>query len=347
MQNNTSSFLRRRKIRIWFRFVFIFIGIIFFFVLNISLGSVLIPPQGVLNSLLGFETASSSWPIIVLNYRLPQAITAFLSGSCLALAGLMMQTLFRNPLAGPSILGVSSGASLGVALLILFSGVGISGLAFNVALSFSALIGAGVVLIIILLLARIIKNNIVLLIAGIMIGYLTSSIVGILNVFSSAEDVKTFMLWGLGSFSEVGWKDMPVFSLSCVIGAVASVFVIKPLNAFLIGEEYARNLGVSLSVFRVIVIVIAGFLTAIITAWCGPIAFIGLAVPHLGRVFFKNADHKILLPGVFLLGGLIALICNLIARLPGSDGILPINTITSAFGAPVVLWFLIRRNVKM
>lgn len=349
MFENIASHPNSRMLRIWFQIILLVFGTFFFFGLNISFGTVWVPFYEILSLLGGAENVNRSWEIIIVNYRLPQALTAFFAGGGLAFAGLLMQTLFRNPLAGPSVLGISSGSSLGVAILVLLFGgtIGSFGLAYNIAVSFAALAGASIVLVAILALSRLIKSNVSLLIAGIMIGYLTSSVVGILNVFSEAQNIKSFMLWGLGSFSEVGWDNIPLFISFVLIGLISGLFISKPLNAILLGEHYAFYLGVNLETYRIIIILISGFLTAIVTAWCGPIAFIGLASPHLARAIFKTSDHKVLLPGVFLIGGLICLVCNLIARLPGSDSVLPINTITSAFGAPIVIWYIARNNIRM
>jgi iron complex transport system permease protein len=281
---------------------------------------------------------------------LPQAVTALLAGAALGAGGLMMQTLFRNPLAGPSVLGVSSGASLGVAVMILFLGVQVGNInmfsqfAGNFSIVLSAIVGAVLVLLLIGLLAGRFKNNTVVLVMGIMIAYAVSAIVGVLQFYSLKEDLQTFVIWGLGSFANVPRGQLLYFSIAVIGGLVLTLLISKPLNAMLLGENYAKNLGVNTIQVRYTIILITGILTALVTAYCGPIAFLGLAVPHLSRNFFKTFDHLVNIPGVIFIGGLMALVCNLIARLPGYDGALPINAITSIMGAPVVIWIIIKRT---
>lgn len=319
--------------------------------LNLFLGSVIIPPGDVWNILTGkAELVDHVKQLIVLQYRLPQAVTAIFAGAGLAVAGLLMQTLFRNPLADPSILGISSGSSLGVALLLLFSGTNTglflseTGWIGQTGLIMSALTGAFLVLIIISWLSRIMSDMVSLLIAGIMISYITGSLVGITKYFSQKEDLQAFVLWGLGSFSNVGQARLPFFVIAVALGLLLSVFLVKPLNLLLLGERYAANLGVSVKRVQFFILIISGVLTAVITAYTGPVAFIGLAVPHLARNLLGESSHRILLPAVMILGASLALACNLIARLPGFEGSLPVNAVTSLIGAPVVVWFLIRRK---
>lgn len=288
--------------------------------------------------------------MIIYQYRLPQSLTALFAGAALAVAGLMMQTLFKNPLADPSILGISSGASLGVALLLLSTGM-ISGHALidvawlrQVGIIIAAAIGAMGVLVIITLLSKRLAGMVSLLIAGIMISYIAGAIVGMVKYFSQKEDLQAFVIWGMGSFSNVGMKQLPLFISLLSILLITSLALLKPLNMMLLGDQYAFNLGLNIRFYQRFVLLIAGLLTAIVTAYAGPIAFIGLAVPHLARNLFKNSDHKILLPATMLTGASLALACNLIARLPGFDGSLPINSITSLVGAPFVIWIIVKRQ---
>ncbi len=321
-----------------------------FFILNIAIGSVYIPVPEFFNIIFGFGSDNLAWSNIVMNARLPQAITALLAGSALGAGGLMMQTLFRNPLAGPSVLGVSSGASLGVAIMILFISVPVgnislfSQLAGNFSIIFSAIAGSLFILILIGMLAARFKNNTVVLVMGIMIAYAVSAIVGVLQFYSLKEDLQAFVMWGLGSFANVSMGQLQYFSIALIVGLILTLTISKPLNALLLGENYARNLGVNTKRVRMLIILITGLLIAVVTAYCGPIAFLGLAVPHISRNFLKTSDHLINIPGVILIGGLLALVCNLIARLPGYEGALPINAITSIIGAPVVIWIIIKRT---
>lgn len=340
---------RGRK-RIFFMMLFLFIGAVVLFLLNIALGSVNIPIGQVINVSLGWPADQDSWRLIILKSRLPQAITAILAGTGLAVGGLQMQTLFRNPLAGPSILGISSGASLGVALVLLLfgklGGVALShlGWAGHLTVSMAAFLGAVVVLFLILFLSRHLRDNAMLLIVGIMVGYAASAIVGILKFYSMKEDVHAYVIWGLGSFATVTWSQMTIFIPVVIIGLAGAVFLVKPLNVMLLGEQYACNLGINIRRSRLFIIICTGLLTATITAFCGPIAFLGLAVPHLTKVLFKTSDHRVLVPAVMLSGMALALFCNLIARMPGFDGALPINAVTSMIGAPVVIWLILQRR---
>lgn len=321
------------------------------FAANLFIGSVDLPLEEVWRVLSGRVTNEESPAIhIVMQYRLPQTITAVLAGSSLAVAGLLMQTLFRNPLADPSILGISSGASLGVAVLLLVSGslIGSNSVAdgwvSQVGLIFAAFMGATTVLGLISWLGKILSNIVSLLIAGIMIAYVAGSLVGIAKYFSQKEDLQAFVLWGLGSFSNVGLSQLPFFALVSITGILMALLLIKPLNLLLLGEGYAANLGINVKRVQMFVLVIAGFLTAIVTAYAGPIAFIGLAVPHIARNIFRTANHGLLIPAVILTGSSLALFCNLIARLPGFDTSLPVNAVTSLIGAPIVIWVIVRRK---
>lgn len=323
---------------------------IIFFIINLLLGSVSIPVVHVVRILFGMEAETQSWQAIVLQSRLPMAVTALLAGAALGISGLMMQTLFRNPLAGPSVLGVSAGASLGVAVVMLFiavpggSLVAVSQVTGRFSVVAAAFAGSLLVLVAIGFLAARFRSNTIILIMGIMIAYATSSLVGILQFYSMKEDLQAFVIWGLGSFGNVPLKQINVFALLILSGLALSAALIKPLNLLLLGENYAVNLGLNTRISRFWIIGATGLLTATITAYCGPIAFLGLAVPHLTRNLFRSSDHRVIFPGTLLSGALLALVCNIIARLPGFDSALPINAITSLIGAPVVIWLIMKRN---
>lgn len=319
------------------------------FMANLLFGSINIPFSDIFDTFFSPEqTPKSVYRVIILSSRLPQAMTALLTGAALSVAGLLMQTLFRNPLAGPGILGISAGASMGVAILTLLGGASslvlISSFLQQFSIVIAAFAGAFSTLGLVLLFARFVKSNVSLLIIGLMIGYAVSSFIGFLQFISHEQQVHSFVIWGLGSFSQVSMHQMTLFAGLILSGILASFFFVKPLNLMLLGEHYATNLGVNVKKLRVSLIVIAGLLTAVATAYTGPIAFIGLAVPHLSRMIFKTSEHKILLPGIILTGMAIALSCNLIARLPSLEQAIPINTVTSLFGAPLVIWFLIKNN---
>lgn len=318
------------------------------FAANLIWGSVSIPLDTFFD-FISFKTSENSVHHIILSQsRLPMALTASLTGISLSVAGLLMQTLFRNPLAGPGILGVSSGASLGVAMFTLLGGTGLMagmGFLFNqINLLLAASIGAFLTLSLVLLFAHHIKSNVSLLIVGIMIGYFASSLIGFLQFISHQQQIHSFVLWGLGSFGNVSMQQLPLFSFLSLTGIGISLLFIKPLNLLLLGENYAGNLGIPIKKTRIYLILIAGLLTAVSTAYAGPIAFIGLAVPHLSRMIFKESDHYVLLPGIILTGSAIALACSLLSRIPGFDQAIPINTVTSLFGAPLVVYFIIKNN---
>jgi iron complex transport system permease protein len=315
---------------------------ILLFLLNLFVGSVTIPFGDIVKVLLK-ENTDNTLNVIIFDYRLPQALTALLAGAALAVAGLLMQTLFRNPLADPSMLGISSGASLGVGLVILLTGA-ISGAAISsfgwwstVGVSLAAFIGAVAVLFIMLAFSARMKNMTTLIIIGLMIAYLAGSITDILKFFSLKEDIHAFVIWGMGSFSGVGTSKLLIFSISIIIGLFATFFLSKNLNILLLGEMYAENLGLNIKRNSVIIILLSGYLTAIVTAYCGPIAFVGLAMPHIARFLFKSSDHRLLIPATMLIGMDLTLFCILIARMPGFDGNLPINAVTAFIGAPVVI----------
>ncbi|TLX70835.1 iron ABC transporter permease [Labilibacter sediminis] len=320
------------------------------FLANISLGSVYIPFSEIIKWMVGIELENEIWRNILLKSRLPQAITALLAGAGLAAGGLQMQTLFRNPLAGPSILGISSGAGLGVAIVVLLFGaiggkaISHLGMFASLTIVMAAFIGSVFVLLMVLFLARKLKNNAMLLIVGIMVGYASSAIVGLLQFISSKDDIQAFVIWGLGSFNNVSWDKLSIFVPLVLVGLAGSLFLIKPLNVLLLGENYAANLGLNIKRSRLSILVVTGLLTATVTAFCGPIAFLGLAVPHLSKGVFKTADHSVLVPAVIIFGAVLALVCNVIARLPGFDGALPINSITSLIGAPIVVSVILKRR---
>lgn len=318
--------------------------------LNLTVGSVAIPVKEVFNILFGDDTSNDVWTNIVMMTRLPQTMTAIACGAGLAVAGLEMQTVFHNPLAGPSVLGISSAASLGVAFVVLLSGTlggGIMtqfGFFGNTALTLAAIIGALSVMAIIVYLSQRVQGNVTLLIVGVMIGYIASAIIGVLKYFSTEEDIRAYVIWGLGSFARVTGGQVYVFVGLMTVLLPLSMLLAKPLNMLLLGEQYALNLGLNIRKTRLMIISSAGILTAVVTAYCGPIMFLGLAVPHICRGLFKKSDHRILLPSTLFCGASLALLCNLIARLPGFEGALPINSVTALIGAPVALWVLLKRK---
>lgn len=318
--------------------------------LNLLLGSVAIPADTIWHILTGQGDAPVAWQNIIWKSRVPQALTALVAGAGLAVSGLQMQTVFRNPLAGPSVLGISSGASLGVAFVILLSGslggVALSrlGIMGEIALSVAAIVGALSIMALIAYVSQKIKGSVTLLIVGVMIGYVATAIIGVLKYFSVEEDIRAYVIWGLGSFSRVSGNQMMLFVTLMAILLPLSFLLIKTLNLLLLGDGYARNLGLNIKRARLLVILSAGILTAIVTAYCGPISFLGLAVPHLARAMFQTSDHRVLMPSSLLLGAALALFCNLIARLPGFEGALPVNSVTALIGAPVVASVLFKKR---
>jgi len=320
---------------------------ILLFGLNLILGPVTIPISTLFNLIKGGSVDDLSHNI-VFQIRFPQTLTAIFAGAGLATAGLLMQTLFRNPLAGPDVLGITSGAGLGVAVITMFTGAWIVYMPQLGVLSLilSAMAGAMVVLLTILALSQRIKDNAMLLIIGLMMGYISSAIVGVLTVYSTAENLQAFTLWGLGTFSAVSWDRMNWFAGVTIAALTMAMLLPKPLNMLLMGERYASNLGLRVERARFIVLFCAGLLTAVVTAFCGPIAFIGVATPHITRLAIGGSDHRILLPANMLIGASVALFCNLIARMPGVEGALPINAVTSLMGAPIVIWVVLTRNKR-
>ena len=323
-------------------------GIIVLFAMSLIVGSVRVPLADVCDILFDKFDGKESWKYIIMENRLPQALTAMLCGASLAVCGLMLQTAFRNPLAGPDVFGISSGAGLGVAIVMLFLGGSVSTTMFTVsgflAILTSAFIGAIVVTMIILLLSTMVRNSVLLLIVGLMVGYVSSSAVALLNFFASEEGVKSYMVWGMGNFGGVSMDHMLLFALLCLVGIIASIFLIKPLNIMLLGTQYAESLGINIRQMRNLLLVTVGLLTAVTTAFCGPISFIGLAIPHISRLLFRTDNHQILLPGTVLTGAVIALFCNLICYLPGELGIIPLNAVTPLIGAPVIIYVIIKRR---
>lgn len=327
------------------------LGLIFvifaLFILNLVMGSISIPVEDTFRILLGEDDMKPSWQYIILNSRLPQALTAILCGGALAASGLMLQTAFRNPLAGPSIFGINSGAGLGVALVMLFLGGSISAgsvsLSGFVAVLVAAFIGAMLVMMLIFFFSTIVRNHVMLLIIGIMIGYISNSAISLLNFFATDEGVRSYMVWGLGSFGGVSMKMMPVFASITLIGLAGSLMLIKPLNALMLGDRYAENLGINIIKVRNWLLIVTGILTAITTAFCGPVAFIGLAVPHIARLLLTTDNHRSLLPATILMGAVIALLCNLITILPGESGVIPLNAVTPIMGAPVIIYVILKR----
>lgn len=318
------------------------------FGVNLSLGSVPIPIEEIFSSLFIGQTDRESWQYIIWNYRLPKAVTAILIGGGLSLSGLLMQTLFKNPLAGPFVLGVSSGASLGAALLImgvsLLGGLGAGYLTSDLSLIVASGLGSFLVLVIVLVVATRLKDAMALLIVGLMFGSITAALVTVLSYFSQAEQLQKYIFWSYGSIGNLSWSQVALLAVFVLSGIGISIGLLKALNAFLLGENYAVSMGISTKRSRNWIILATGLLAGGITAFAGPIAFIGLAVPHLARQLLGTQDHRILLPGVLLYGGILMLICDVIAQLPFSAYVLPINAITSLVGAPVVIWLLLRRN---
>ena len=329
-------------------FIGLAVSILFLFGLNLITGSVQIPFADVLDILCGRFMGKESWQYIILENRLPQTLTAILCGASLSVCGLMLQTAFRNPLAGPDVFGISSGAGLGVALVMLLLGGTVSTSMFTVsgflAILTAAFVGAIAVTALILFLSTMVRNSVLLLIVGIMVGYVSSSAVSLLNFFASEEGVKSYMVWGMGNFGGVSMTHIPLFSILCLMGIGVSFLLIKPLNILLLGPQYAESLGVSTRQLRNILLVVVGLLTAITTAFCGPISFIGLAIPHIARLLFRSENHQVLLPGTVLSGAAIALLCNFICYLPGESGIIPLNAVTPLIGAPVIIYVIVQRQ---
>ncbi|WP_243471482.1 FecCD family ABC transporter permease [Winogradskyella sp. MH6] len=333
-----------------FQYALLVVILIACFFINISLGSVNIPLRSIIGSLFG-NIDNTTWEVIITNYRLPKAVTSILVGSGLGISGLLMQTLFRNPLAGPFVLGITSGASLGVALIILgsglFGGFFATALISKWSIVIAASLGSFLVLLAVLAVSHKVRDTMAILIIGLMFGSITAAVVSVLSYFSSAEQLQQYVFWGFGSLSNLSWKELSIFFLIYLVGMILSIMSIKSLNSLLLGENYAKSLGINLKQSRFIIILATSLIAGTITAFAGPIAFIGLAIPHLTRQIFKTSNHKILLPAVFLFGAITMLICDSIAQVPGSDYTLPINAITALVGAPVVIWLLVRQRKMM
>lgn len=321
------------------------------FILNISLGSVNIPVKDILNSISGGQASKNSWEIILWNYRFPKAFVSILVGMGLSVSGLLMQTLFRNPLAGPDVLGLSSGASLGVAFVILGAGFVPTFLSeiflSSYGMVLASCLGSSLVLLAVLSVSQRIRDTMSILIVGLMFGSFTNAIISVLTYFSSAEELQKFTFWSLGSLGNQSWTNILILAICCFIGLILSAFCIKPLNALLLGEKYAKSLGINFKKTRLILIIATSILAGSITAFAGPIAFIGLAVPHIAKIIFQTSSHYILFWATLLLGALILLLCDTVSQMPGSDFTLPINAITSIIGAPIVVWLLVRKRKFM
>jgi iron complex transport system permease protein len=324
-------------------------GLLGAFLLSLAVGSVVIPLDQIVTILLGGEAARATWSTIVLDFRLPKALTALLAGAALGVSGLQMQTLFRNPLADPFVLGISSGASLGVALVVLsvgttgallLAGLGLVG---DFGLTLAAVIGAACTLLLVLLVAARVQSMMTLLIVGLMFGYATGALVSLLLYFSIAERIQTYINWTFGSFGGVTWRQIPIFMPVVLLGLAGAFALSKPLNALLLGDVYAQSMGLNVRRARLGIIVSTALLAGSVTAFCGPIGFLGIAVPHLCRGLLHTADHRLLIPATVLLGGTLALLADLIAQVPGHQIVLPLNAVTALLGAPVVIWVILRR----
>lgn len=324
------------------------IMVLLLFVVSLLIGSVSIPVSETFRILIGEESVKPSWQYIVIESRLPQAVTAMLCGASLAVCGLILQTAFRNPLAGPSIFGVNSGAGLGVALVMLFFGGSVSAGTVSIggfmAVLLAAFAGAMGVMALIFFFSTLVRSHVMLLIVGIMIGYMAGSAISLLNFFATDEGVKSYMVWGMGSFGGVSLKMLPTFSVITLITLAVSLALVKPLNALALGDRYAENLGVNIIRVRNWLLMVTGVLTAVTTAFCGPVAFIGLAVPHIARLVLGTDNHRVLLPATIMTGSAVALLCNILTVLPGEGGIIPLNAITPLIGAPVVIYVILSRR---
>lgn len=331
-------------------FAVLLVLLLVLFALRIAIGSVNIPLNDILSVLLGGEASKATWANIILNIRLPRALTAVLAGAALSVGGLMMQTLFRNPLAGPDVLGVSSGASLGVALMVLGTGaVGTTllagvGLLGDMSIAAAACAGAGAAMLLVALLARQVRSGTTLLILGLMLAFFTSAIVSLLLYFSIPEQIQAYINWTFGSFDGVAWGQMGILAVGVLVGLGLAFALAKALNALLLGEAYARSMGVNVRRARQWIILATALLTGLVTAFCGPIGFVGIAVPHLCRGLFNTSDHRILLPASAMMGAIVAMFAAMVAQVPGSQMILPLNPIMALLGAPVVIGVIVRQR---
>ena len=342
-----SEISKFEKSRMWLFFL-MSLMVLTFFLLDIILGSVIIPFKATLQIIFNNYTGPEEWKVIILDFRVPRVITALLAGAALSLSGLQMQTVFRNPLAGPYVLGISAGASLGVAILVMgFSSVlltGTVGKAGNWALVIAATLGSGLILMLILAVSIRIQDVMTILILGILFGSVATALVGVMQYFSSESMLKSFIVWTMGSLGNVSHDQLGILSITVIAGIIISFGSVKILNTMLLGENYARTLGLNVKSVRVIVFISTSILAGSVTAFCGPIGFIGIVVPHLARLLFRTADHKILLPGSFLIGVIFMITSDIMSQLPGYDQILPINSITALMGIPVIIWIILRRK---
>ena len=329
-------------------FIALILALIVSLLFNLSLGQVAIPVKDVFKSLLGSTASKETWEYIIFNFRLPKAITAILVGMGLSISGLLMQTMFRNPLAGPYVLGLSSGSSLGVAFVILGAGflpVSLSEILLsNYTIVLASSLGSLLVLLLVITISQQLRDTATILIVGLMFGSFTSAIVSVLTYFSSAEELQKFTFWSLGSIGNLSWSSIFLLLFFVVIGLLMSLYSIKTLDALLLGENYAKSMGLNIKKSRLIIMIATSILAGSITAFAGPIAFVGLAVPHLAKLFFQTSNHKTLFWGTILIGAIIMLFCDTISQMPGFNFTLPINAITSIIGAPVVIWLLIRKR---
>ncbi len=307
-------------------------------------GAVEIPISQVWAALTGGAVDNAVWEAIVVRSRLPQTVTALMAGAALACGGLLLQTLFANPLADPSILGVSSGAGLGVAVVVLASGGMAGSLAGTLSIVAGAMVGATVVLALIIAFSAMVRSSVMLLVVGLMIGYMASSAVSLLNFMGAAESVKSFSVWGMGDFSGVSLVRLPYFVAVTAAGLIWALLMMKPMNAMLLGENYCRNLGVNIVKLRVSVLLSTGLLTAVVTAFCGPVSFIGLAVPHMARLVTATSDHRVLMPVTMLMGTAVSLLCNLLTTVLGFGNLLPLNVVTPLLGAPVIIYVVVNKR---
>lgn len=325
------------------KFVLIVILIMVLFLLSLILGSVSIPFQSVISVLLG-KNDNITWQYIILESRLPQALTAFIAGGALSVSGLLLQTTFRNPLAAPDIFGVTSGASLAVALLMLAPGFIVTGTLGYLSSVMAAFVGAIVITALLWFFSQRVRSSVILIIIGIMVGYLCSSAITLLNSFATEEGVRSFVIWGMGNYSSVGMDEMPVFALIAVPAIISTLFFVKPLDALLLGPQYAESLGINIKLVRNVSLVLTGLLTAVVTAFCGPVSFLALAVPHITRLFIKTSDHRHLLPMTILTGSCVSLLCNVITTFPSNGTLLPLNAITPLIGAPVIIYVITNKT---
>lgn len=326
------------------KYILLLFAVVALFVLSLIHGSVAIPYRDVWAVLTGAKPEMESWRYIIFDSRLPQALTALLAGGALSVSGLLLQTAFRNPLAAPDIFGVTSGASLAVALLTLAPAFAVGttlGYLSSVAVAF---VGAIAVTGIIVMFSRLVRSSVILIIIGIMTGYLCSSIITLLNFFATEEGVKSFAVWGMGNFNNVSMGQMPLFASITILATASTLLLVKPLNAMLLGPRYAENLGFNVRRTRNLLLVVTGLLTAVVTAFCGPVSFLALAVPHIARLILRTQNHRQLLPVTLLTGSAIALLCNVLTSIPGENGILPLNAVTPIVGAPVIIYVLLRRQ---